>query len=276
MDAFNVKMTPTLMEVVINLRAAPEIRATDRGKQIALPVDNAAFKLPGLFLATPLLANGYVVLYQSGTQPPKGFIEQLTRTAARMGLKLGVPSFEEINFTAYESMLTKFNELAAKKVRFVLAFDTQRSKSHRKFLLSFVRGFECFFLDNLKLLERESQVLTMQIKLETTQRQGLGQTLENLVLKINAKASGVNVVPVIEKCGYVNFYYLAVSYLIFIFLVTCLVFKTRFSLLVLIFPYLHVAMQRNCMICAKKILVTFHLMNLLLLVSPPIVASNLP
>ena len=58
----------------------------------------------------------------------------------------------------------------------------------------------------------------MQIKIETTQRQGLGQTLENLVLKINAKAMGVNVIPSIEKCGYVLFIFVFVEYIIYIYI----------------------------------------------------------
>uniref|UniRef100_A0A914Y1K4 Uncharacterized protein n=1 Tax=Panagrolaimus superbus TaxID=310955 RepID=A0A914Y1K4_9BILA len=85
-------------------------------------------------------------------------------------------------------MMPKFKDLMEKKARFVLALDYQRSKSHH----------------NLKLLEREFQVLTMQVRIETATRPGgLGQTLENLVLKANAKTMGVNFMPQIEKCGYV-------------------------------------------------------------------------
>lgn len=122
------------MEIPINVRAAPGIHASLGGKPVVLHVDNGAFKLGGLFQSTQMfvIAESYVVLYPSRTQAPKGFVEQLIRTAAKLNLKLGTPSYEEIDFTSYDTMAQKFKELNGRKTRFALVFDFQRNKSHRK------------------------------------------------------------------------------------------------------------------------------------------------
>ena len=139
----------------------------------------------GLLLPTKALDNGYIVLHPRDFDA-KNFMTQLIRHAGTMCLKLSPPPYQVMSFSSYETMLPVFKELEAKKTRFTLCFDHKRSKSH----------------GNLKLLERETGVLIIQICVETATRSGgNGQTLENLVLKMNAKTNGINYLPVIEKCG---------------------------------------------------------------------------
>uniref|UniRef100_A0AC34FE29 Uncharacterized protein n=1 Tax=Panagrolaimus sp. ES5 TaxID=591445 RepID=A0AC34FE29_9BILA len=185
MEFFGVKIVPTMFEVPIQVREAPGVVVTKAGKQVNERVDGGKWKMSGLLAPTTLLAAGFTVLFPSGFDP-KRFVDSIISTAGRQNLKIGQPSYEEMDFSSYQSMMPKFKSLMEKKARFVLAFDYQRNKSHH----------------NLKLLEREFQVLTMQVKVETANRPGgSGQTLENIVLKVNAKTMGVNFMPQIEKCG---------------------------------------------------------------------------
>jgi hypothetical protein len=185
MEFFGVKIVPGMIEVPVQVREAPGVLSGKAGKNFNETVRDAKWKMSGLLAPTGLLAAGFIVLHPRGFDP-QNFVNQVINTAQRHNLKLGPAIYEEVDFGNYQTMMPKFKALMDKKARFVLAFDKQHSKSHH----------------NLKLLEREFQVLTMQVKTETATRAGgNAQTLENLVLKINAKASGVNFMPTIEKCG---------------------------------------------------------------------------
>jgi hypothetical protein len=179
MEFFGVKISDKMVDLTLGIRTAPTILSAVNGKQMNERVTNGGWKMSGLFAPTNLLTGGFIVLSpiarsQRDAFNPQDFTKKIITTASKHGLKLGNPIYEEVDLSNYEAMKPKFQKLMESKARFVLVYDTIRNKSH----------------NNLKLLEREFQVLTMQVKIETAMRPGgSGQTLENLVLKINAKVS---------------------------------------------------------------------------------------
>lgn len=133
MTQFGVSVSPTMLNIDLKLRATPGVVAGP--KQVPQKVQNAGWRLNGgLLLPTKSLEGGFTVLAPKNFDP-SDFVGQLCRAAVKYELKLPKPTFQVMDFTSYQTMLPIFEQLKAKKTRFVLVFDYQISKSHHNLKL---------------------------------------------------------------------------------------------------------------------------------------------